>query len=524
MAGTHARPHPERGARHVLEVSGRTLAYEPARRAEVFALLDRVRGYELDPAEFDWWFDGNPVGPRTIALAEEDGSRGRRARREPLPRGRRTAERRSSTLPLWAVTDPEFQGRGIFQRLNGEVERAARETGAALELGFTNKLAGPIYIAKLGWLDVARLRIWARPLAAAAATATTGSGSQRFGPEQEDAYRALRDRLPSHFVRDSAYLNWRYADSPRAYTLLASPSGLRRRRAQAVPRRRHRVRRRPRRPDVPRDAPAAPALRARGARGARVARAASRSARERVRVGRVRADARDDPPDRACARTRRASARAEGVALHARRHGLLLMRKLVFITQQVDPAHHALAATVPMIRALAAQRRRARRARRRRGGRGAPGERARAAVPRPSQGRPRPALRGGARARARPEARRRRRAHVPDLRGARRAARAAARDSARALVHALACEPDAASRRGGLVGGGERRPALLPARLAEGARDRPRDRPRRVPVPRPSVARTSSGCSRSGATRRRRGSTSSCARSAARSTAGSTFA
>ena len=43
-------------------MSGRTLAYEPARRAEVFALLDRVRGYELDPAEFDWWFDGNPVG------------------------------------------------------------------------------------------------------------------------------------------------------------------------------------------------------------------------------------------------------------------------------------------------------------------------------------------------------------------------------------------------------------------------------------------------------------------------------
>ena len=31
------------------------------------------------------------------------------------------------------------------------------------------------------------------------------------------------------------------------------------------------------------------------------------------------------------------------------------MRKLVFITQQVDPAHHALAATVPMIRALASQ-------------------------------------------------------------------------------------------------------------------------------------------------------------------------
>jgi len=136
-------------------VSGRTLAYEPARRAEVFALLDRVRGYELDPAEFDWWFDGNPVGQRTIALAEEDervvGVLGASHYRAVVD-GREAI----ATLPLWAVTDPDFQGRGIFQRLNGEIERAARETGATLELGFTNKLAGPIYIAKLGWLDVAR--------------------------------------------------------------------------------------------------------------------------------------------------------------------------------------------------------------------------------------------------------------------------------------------------------------------------------------------------------------------------------
>lgn len=203
-------------------MSGRTVAYEPARRAEVFALLDRVRGYKLDPAEFDWWFEENPVGPRTIALAEEEdrvvGVLGASHYRT-IVNGREVI----ATLPLWAVTDPDFQGRGIFQRLNGEVERAARETGAALELGFTNSLAGPIYIAKLGWLDVARLRIWARPLVPGRRDA--GGRLERFGPEQEEAYRAVRPRLPSHFVRDSAYLNWRYADSPRAYTLLASRNG-----------------------------------------------------------------------------------------------------------------------------------------------------------------------------------------------------------------------------------------------------------------------------------------------------------
>ena len=161
------------------------------------------------------------MGPRTIALAEEDervvGVLGASHYRAVV--GGREA---IATLPLWAVTDPEFQGRGIFQRLNGEVERAARETGAALELGFTNKLAGPIYIAKLGWLDVARLRIWARPLLPGRGR-DGGERLERFGAEQEAP--TARCETGSRVVRDSAYLNWRYADSPRAYTLLASPSG-----------------------------------------------------------------------------------------------------------------------------------------------------------------------------------------------------------------------------------------------------------------------------------------------------------
>ena len=45
--------------------------------------------------------------------------------------------------------------------------------------------------------------------------------------------------------------------------------------------------------------------------------------------------------------------RAGRLALHPRRLRFLLMTKLVFITQQVDPRHPALAATVPKIRALA---------------------------------------------------------------------------------------------------------------------------------------------------------------------------
>jgi GNAT superfamily N-acetyltransferase len=204
-------------------VSLETLAYEPARRGEVFDVLNRVRGYDVDAREFEWWFDENPVGPRTIALAEEDGRilgvLGASFYRA-LVNGRETL----AALPLWAVTDPEARGRGIFQRLNGAVESAAREAGATIELGFTNKLAGPIYIVKLGWRDVHRPRIWARPLVAGRGLSNCQLLS-RFSAQQETAYRALAPRLGNHFVRDTAYLNWRYADSPREYTLLASSNG-----------------------------------------------------------------------------------------------------------------------------------------------------------------------------------------------------------------------------------------------------------------------------------------------------------
>jgi GNAT superfamily N-acetyltransferase len=203
-------------------VSIETLAYEPARREEVFGLLDRVRGSATDPRVFDWWFDGNPVGPRTIVLAQDAGRilgvLGASFYRAVVD-GRETL----AALPLWAVTDPEARGRGIFQRLNGEIERVARENGATVELGFTNRLAGPIYIAKLGWLDVHRLRIWARPVVPFGRR--DASDLERFGDEHEAAYRAAAQRLRSHFVRDTAYLNWRYADSPNGYVLLASRNG-----------------------------------------------------------------------------------------------------------------------------------------------------------------------------------------------------------------------------------------------------------------------------------------------------------
>ena len=42
-------------------------------------------------------------------------------------------------------------------------EEEAVRVGASWALGFTNPLAGPILVGKLGWEDVTTLRIWVRP-------------------------------------------------------------------------------------------------------------------------------------------------------------------------------------------------------------------------------------------------------------------------------------------------------------------------------------------------------------------------
>ena len=196
--------------------------YEPAQLDAVLGLMAKVYGEEPPRDEFAWWFDGNPVGPRTVVLATEGeaiaGVLGASCYRAVVD-----GEDALVALPLYAATDPDFQGRGIFQRLNAEVERAARDAGARLELGFTNREAGPIYVGKLGWLDVNRLRVWARPLLS---FGPRESGDlETFGRDQEDAYRRIAPKLRSHFVRSAEYLNWRYIDSPREYAVVASRNG-----------------------------------------------------------------------------------------------------------------------------------------------------------------------------------------------------------------------------------------------------------------------------------------------------------
>ena len=152
--------------------------------------------------------------------ARDRGRRGRRrARRQLFSRGRDRREARSRSGPRGDGAGHGPRDLPVAER-GGRARRARR--GAPLVLGFTNREAGPILVGKLGWLDLDRLRVWARPLLPSARVRRAIS-SVRVRP----GGGLPADRAPARepLRRSAAYLNWRYADSPREYALVASRNG-----------------------------------------------------------------------------------------------------------------------------------------------------------------------------------------------------------------------------------------------------------------------------------------------------------
>src|SRR5579864_1828338 len=131
----------------------------PAGRDEFLALMQESYGEAMSPAEFDWWFDRNPAGPRILNEARDDDGTALGVLAMSFAR----MSQGLAAFAVHAVTTPAARGRGVFSTLELHNEQVAAQAGAEWALGFTNPMAGPILVGKLGWENVASLRIWARP-------------------------------------------------------------------------------------------------------------------------------------------------------------------------------------------------------------------------------------------------------------------------------------------------------------------------------------------------------------------------
>jgi hypothetical protein len=195
-----------------------TVAYGPERREDYLRLLRDTRGGGgLSGEEFDWWFERNPTGPKLMAVAQDDGRVLGVASHTPY-RVRIGGEVRLVTASVHAGTEPEARGRGIFRGLEERNEREAAAAGAAATIAFASKATQWIFLGPLGWTEIGRLRIWARPLRPRPRQREVEE--VEFGPETDAVYEAAAREWGSHVVRDAGFLRWRYGDSPWGYRTL----------------------------------------------------------------------------------------------------------------------------------------------------------------------------------------------------------------------------------------------------------------------------------------------------------------
>ena len=217
-----------------------TTRYTPDRRPALVALLERVGTTQLTDEEFAWWFDRNPAGEGIVSLAV-DGDEVVGVAAMSFFRTVLDGVETRLAIPVNVATDARYRGRGVFSSLERENEAAAAAAGCPLTVTFPNAKSYPIFVERLGWIDLPHLRLWARPLRASGVvryvlgrsgergglrppegSSVTTRGLEirpveRFGPDLDELGRRAATGYGHHFARDAEYFNWRYLDSPRDY-------------------------------------------------------------------------------------------------------------------------------------------------------------------------------------------------------------------------------------------------------------------------------------------------------------------
>jgi len=217
-----------------------SVRYTPEWRGSLVSLLARVGTTQLTDEEFAWWFDRNPAGEGIVSLAVDQGEVVGVAAMS-FFRTRLDGVETRLAIPVNVATDARYRGQGVFSTLKQQNEEAAASSGSPLTVTFPNANSYPIFVRRLGWIDLPRLRLWARPLRASGVVryALGRAGEQGglrtpdstprtfhgldvrtiewFGPEMDALGARAAEAYGSHFSRDAAYFEWRYRESPRDY-------------------------------------------------------------------------------------------------------------------------------------------------------------------------------------------------------------------------------------------------------------------------------------------------------------------
>lgn len=197
-------------------------SYEPEHREDYLGLLRGAWGQgSMSGEEFDWWFRDNPAGSLMSVAVADEGIVGVAA--HSLYRMVLDGREQVASFSVQATTKQWWRGMGIFPALEQKHEQEAKAQDVAVVLAFASRPTEPIFVGPLGWTRIGKLRIWARPFPRRFRGARPVSGvsvADRFESGEDAAAH-----WPNHIVRDSRYLNWRYAESTRGYVIHRGSEG-----------------------------------------------------------------------------------------------------------------------------------------------------------------------------------------------------------------------------------------------------------------------------------------------------------
>lgn len=192
------------------------------------ALLAAAHGSEAvrDAASWDWLYRGH-LDRYVVADAGDRLA----AQYALLPlRVHHRGEVIDASLSLDTATHPDFGGRGLMTDLG---LRAYNRAGGELVLGFPNPKSSWILYNRLGWHELTPFPLLFKPLSAIIRALSpiplpvwprvrrnrSGDAERfdRFDSWADDIWEATAADLGTAVVRDSTYLNWRFADAPATY-------------------------------------------------------------------------------------------------------------------------------------------------------------------------------------------------------------------------------------------------------------------------------------------------------------------
>jgi GNAT superfamily N-acetyltransferase len=188
----------------------RFLDYDAPHRGAVADLMARVWGERPAEEELEWFYERNPVRPASVLLAEDEGAIVATVAMS-FVRMSIGGEVLTVGMPLRVATEEAYRGRRIFRDLQAENEERARASGIRLLLTVPNAASAPVFLKRLGWTVLPSLRVWGRlrPFR----IGRSRSSVDRF------AELPQRPGTGDRVLRDSAWLNWRFADAPKPYAL-----------------------------------------------------------------------------------------------------------------------------------------------------------------------------------------------------------------------------------------------------------------------------------------------------------------